>query len=726
MKTEQTTAGAQEDNFEEWFLASVSADPMPVDAMLQSLEAHRIDTSPSQLDSWGELMDESLTEQERGDDVLRVLRFRAAFHIGDAAFKAYVERKLSALARNDTVRKALIANAGFGKPIALLECLRRLDTLIRMAPGLYCMEKTWGFGVIRSVDPFYGRVIVDFTRKAGHDMSMAYAAETLQFVGEDHLLARRHRDPAAMTALMKEDPAEVVRVTLRSYGPVTAPRLQEILTGEGLVAAAGWKGFWDAARKALKNDPLAVVPSKRNEPLQLLECKRSIDEAWFRALGGERTVDGVFARLDELEAAMTPAELTPAGRQGVGERLAFILRGFGDRDPAVRARVLVAARQWQVDAAQIDLVGEAAAIRSPEIFLTATQSLTSRRLDALLNFLLDQDRAQTIDLLLATLPSMILNVLNVCVDFLLVQGEEARLATMLRELVGMRKAGVEVLYWLAKRPERLQSWQLGTSGDLAFQILQAMEKNYMGDRLRAANQLGELVEGREWLEAASGTMTEVQRTSFVRLLKVAVGRVPVDAQAMIGRLVMAHPELASLMQDRTREEADDRPKGGLSSWRSLKQRQQQLQKLVSEDIPKNSRDIAVARSYGDLRENFEYKTAKETQGILLRRQAELEADLSGIKGTDFAGLPCAVVGIGTRVVLRHADGATQQFYVLGEWDQDTERGIISCSSKMGKVLSGHKPGDVVAVPGDAGDATITVAEVGGLPDEIIAWAKSAV
>jgi transcription elongation GreA/GreB family factor len=192
---------------------------------------------------------------------------------------------------------------------------------------------------------------------------------------------------------------------------------------------------------------------------------------------------------------------------------------------------------------------------------------------------------------------------------------------------------------------------------------------------------------------------------------------------MIGRLVMTHPELAVLMEDKSREETDERLKGGLTSWRSLKQRQQQLQKLVTEDIPKNSRDIAVARSYGDLRENFEYKTAKEQQGILLHRQAETETELAAIKGTDFSGMPCAVAGIGTRVVLRHADGATQQFYVLGEWDQDTERGIISCGSKMGKVLGGHKPGDVVVVPGESGDVTITIAEVGGLPDEIIAWAK---
>lgn len=723
MQTESSASVAQAGDFEEWFLASVAADPMPVDAMLQALEDRRSSGDTSQLDSWAELMEEELTEQGRSDEVLRVLRLRAGLHTANPAFKAYCEKKLSALARNDNVRKALIANSGFDRPISLPECFRRLDTLIRLAPGLYCADRTWGFGVVRNVDPFYGRVIVDFTRKPAHDMSMAYAAETLQFVADDHLLARRHRDAVGLAALVRDQPAEVVKIALRSFGPVTPPRLQELLANEGIVGAAEWKTFWDSARKALKSDPLVVIPAKRSEPLQVLERERSIDEAWFSALGRERTFEGVFARLEELEEAMTPAELAAVGRHAVGERLAFVLRGFGDKDPAVRARVVMAAREWRVDTAQVDVAAASGELLKPTTFLAASLALSSRRLDGLLGFLFEQDREQTVVLLVTTLPAMTLNVLNVCVDFLLAQGEETRLITVLRELVGMRKAGVEVLFWLAKRPERLQAWQLGSTGDLAFPILQALEKPYMGDRLKAANQLGELVQGREWLEAAAGVMTEVQRTSFVRMLKAAGGRVPVDTQAMIGRLVMAHPELARLMEDRGTQAEDARPKGGLTSWRSYRQRQEQLQKIVNEDIPKNSRDIAVARSYGDLRENFEYKTAKEQQGILLRRQAEMEADLAEIRGTDFSGLPTDAAGMGTRVVLEHADGAVQEYFILGEWDQDAERGIIACGSRMGKMLAGHKAGEQVAVPGERGDVIVTLREVSVLPEAIVAWAK---
>ena len=71
--------------------------------------------------------------------------------------------------------------------------------------------------------------------------------------------------------------------------------------------------------------------------------------------------------------------------------------------------------------------------------------------------------------------------------------------------------------------------------------------------------------------------------------------------------------------------------------------------MVQKYIPANSKEIAVARSYGDLRENHEYKAAKEMQKILIRRKSELEAQLVRARGTDFANPRTDVVSIGTEV-----------------------------------------------------------------------------
>lgn len=713
-----------EDQFEEWFLAKVESRNMPVDDMLNALCELRRAGMAEQTNGWAELMEDALIEQGCPDGGVKVLRLRAEWSHGNIGFRDLCLKKLSSIFRNDPVRKKFVTNLGFDRGVTLSECFRRLATLQALKPGLLCVDKTWGVGSIRKVDAFYERVTIDFTRKMGHEMSFAYAGEALQLVDDDHLLARKYRDAVALASLAETEAAELVRIALRSYGPLPVARLQDILS-DGIIKPDGWKTFWDTARKALKADPLVLIPAKRNEPITLLAKAKAYDAAWFGQLATERTAEGVFALLDDLADNMKPAQLDAAGLRIIGERLAFLMKGFGDKDMGIRVQVVVLARQWGVAGDYVNWEQEAGQLVDPALFMGAAQVITTRRLDALLQLLVAYNSARLYETITACIPLMTMNVLNACVQFMLDHEQDGACAAVFKDLVGMRKAGVEVLFWLARRPERLEAWGLGSVGDLAFQVLPALEKSYAGERLRAANQLGELVQQREWLEAAAHSMNEVQRTSFIRSLYVAMGKVPVDTQAMIARMVRVYPELAEILISKRDAVAEAAAKGKFTSWRSYRQRQKLLEKIVNEDIPKNSRDIGVARSYGDLRENFEYKTAKEQQGILMRRSAELEQDLNTVHGTDFAGCPTAVAGMGTSVTIEMKDGSRQQFHILGEWDQDTESGIISCSSRMGKMLSGHAAGEQIEVPADQGDVPCTIISVSALPENIIMWTKGA-
>ncbi|MEI6166248.1 MAG: GreA/GreB family elongation factor [bacterium] len=712
-----------EDQFEEWFLAKVAGENMPVEDMQNALrELHRGGMG-AKTSGWAELMEEALIEQGKLDEAVNVLGMRANWNSGVPAFREVCSKRLAYIYRNDPVRKKFVTNMGLEKGVGLAECFRRLTILQSLKPGMLCVDKTWGVGAVKNVDSFYERVTIDFTRKMGHEMSFAYAAETLQPVGDEHLLARKYRDAVTLAALAETEAAEVVRIALRSYGPLTAARLQEILS-DGIIKPDAWKIFWDSARKVLKADPLVVIPSKRSEPIILLEKAQAYDGVWFASLASERTAEGIFARLNELADNAKPAELDEAKLKVVGDRLAFLMLGFGDKDMNIRVQIVVAARQWNVPPSQVDWKREADTLIDPVNFMAAAMAVSSKRLEALLKLLADQDSARLYDTILGSIPTMVMNVLNTCVTFMMEAGQEEACAAVFKELVGMRKAGVEVLLWLAKRPDRLEAWGLGTTGDLLFHILPAMEKTYNGERLRAANQLGELVQQREFLEVASKAMNDVQRTSFIRYLRAVMGKIPVDTQAMIGRIVRVFPDLVSLLTDAKSEAAEAAsPKNGLTSWRSYRQRQKLLEKIVNEDIPKNSRDIGVARSYGDLRENFEYKTAKEQQGILMHRSAELDLDLKLVHGTDFANCTCEVAGMGTTVVLEMTNGQRQTFSILGEWDQDTEKGIISCSSKLGKVLAGHRGGDELEIPGDKENEKCRIIQVGALAADILAWAK---
>jgi transcription elongation GreA/GreB family factor len=132
------------------------------------------------------------------------------------------------------------------------------------------------------------------------------------------------------------------------------------------------------------------------------------------------------------------------------------------------------------------------------------------------------------------------------------------------------------------------------------------------------------------------------------------------------------------------------------SWESLERRRLEYQELVQKKIPANSKEIAIARSYGDLRENHEYKSAKEMQKILMRRKEELEAQMMRARGTDFSNPKTDTVNIGT--VVGATDLATNQhetFTILGAWDSDPDKGIISYLTPIGQALLNRKIGEEV-------------------------------
>ena len=132
------------------------------------------------------------------------------------------------------------------------------------------------------------------------------------------------------------------------------------------------------------------------------------------------------------------------------------------------------------------------------------------------------------------------------------------------------------------------------------------------------------------------------------------------------------------------------------SWDSLERRKGEYGELVQKKIPANSKEIATARSYGDLRENHEFKAAKEMQKVLMRRKDELEALLNRARGTDFTNVRTDVVSIGT--IVHATDLNTKKsevFTVLGAWDFDAEKNIISYLTPVGQALLNRKVGDEV-------------------------------
>jgi transcription elongation GreA/GreB family factor len=166
-----------------------------------------------------------------------------------------------------------------------------------------------------------------------------------------------------------------------------------------------------------------------------------------------------------------------------------------------------------------------------------------------------------------------------------------------------------------------------------------------------------------------------------------------DKRSLLARLVKSHPSIQSLISG---EQSARQDKSLIVSWESLERKRAEYTDLVQKKIPANSKEIALARSYGDLRENHEYKAAKEMQKILMRNKEEMESQLTRARGTDFAGPRTDVVSVGTVVHATDLEGSKQEtFVIMGAWDGDPDRDIISYLSPVAQALLNKAPGDQV-------------------------------
>ncbi|MFV0414575.1 MAG: transcription elongation factor GreA [Oscillospiraceae bacterium] len=107
--------------------------------------------------------------------------------------------------------------------------------------------------------------------------------------------------------------------------------------------------------------------------------------------------------------------------------------------------------------------------------------------------------------------------------------------------------------------------------------------------------------------------------------------------------------------------------------------------------------IKVARGYGDLSENSEYDEAKNEQGMVESRIAELEAMLKNIRVIDEDELSTEHVMVGSRVTICDEDGDEDSYDIVGSTEANASQGKISDESPIGGALMGHGAGDEVEV-----------------------------
>lgn len=149
------------------------------------------------------------------------------------------------------------------------------------------------------------------------------------------------------------------------------------------------------------------------------------------------------------------------------------------------------------------------------------------------------------------------------------------------------------------------------------------------------------------------------------------------------------------------------------TYAGLRAVEEELENLKTVKRKEVAEKIKVARGYGDLSENSEYDEAKNEQGFVESRIAELEKMLKHARVIDENELSNDVVSVGSHVVIRDEDGEAEEYDIVGSTEADPMNGKISDESPVGAALIGHAAGDRVEIALPSGVSVVyEVVEIG--------------
>ena len=594
------------------------------------------------------------------------------------------------------------------------------EKLENLRPGAFCLHKSWGFGRVAEWNLLLNQIVIDFAGKKAHPMQLQYAADNLTAIPASHFLARKASDLAAITKEAKQDAVAVVRNIVESFGgKATVQQISDWLIGD-VFDEAGWKRWWESTKKLLKKDGHFYIPTKKNEPIQLRSAPVSHAEELLALFNRARQPKDQAAALDQivklhgefkepekqLQPVIAAIEQTAMRNQKLHPALSFeLVLGRDDlleRVPGLRTTI--------VGFTLAKLISEEA----PRLVLILPKlpaAKEKRVLQALPGALGPRWVPSALQLMQHSHVRLITQVANVFAD----TGQEGELRAALERSVREHSATSEMLIWLCK--ERHAEWRNLITPELLTAILAAIERDQHQES-RSSRLRDLLIEDRELIaDMFVNTDIGIARDA-VRRLMLTPGLDELTKRSLLARVVKLYPDLETMVSG---TQAEEKKAPLLVSWSSLEKRRAEYEELIKKKIPENSKEIALARSYGDLSENFEFKAAKQMQAVLMRRKGELEQMLHNARGTSFADADTSRVSIGTIVTLRDkASGKDESYTILGAWDGDPDRHIVSYQTAIGQALLGHKVGENVLLNREHGSAQVEIISIEPAPADEVA------
>ncbi len=658
---------------------------------------------------WRELKD-----PDHANGVLRLVLDLQTTNSEDLAELA--TEHLKGLYENDPLLSEKFRLIGLRNRERFQSAIRNFELLTHFKKGNFLFHTAgWGTGEISDVSLIREEVAVEFEYVIGiQHLSFEKAFKTLLPLPNDHFYSRRFGSPDALEKEARDEPGEIIRLLLRDLGPKTAAEIKEELC-DLVIPAADWNRWWQTARSKIKKDTKIESPKELKDPFRLRAEEVPHELALHKALETKpsvhATIQMVYTFLRDFPETLKNQEF----RSSIEARMKEILTQEQLSD-GQKLQILFFLEDLDVPKILQEI--------KELIESMPTISDTIRGIDvmAFQKRTLQHVRKQRKDWKEIYLDLFFSVESNLLRDFILHELDapetKAELKQKLNTLLIHPLTFPDVFVWYFQKIIVLKSTlpfadEAGKNDffegllilldhlekkpqyrDLAKKILSMITANHY-KIVREIMQHSSQEEVKEYLLLA--TKCRSMSDHDIKILH------------SLGEVV--HPSLARLRKEKDRSTPEENV--FWTTQEGYQRTQLRIQQIATVETVNNAKEIETARSHGDLRENAEFKAALERRDRLQSELKFLSDQIAKARILTPEDVSLDEVGIGSVVHCRDSKGEHLQYTLLGPWDADPEKRILSLQSKLAQAMKGRALGEKFEFQGE----TFTISEINNYFDQ---------
>jgi len=603
-----------------------------------------------------------------------------------------------------------VMKCGLLKPGAgVAESMAKLDVLLKFQVGDIVHHPTgWGMGTVRAIEIESETLTVDFEHRKNHSMGLEMAAKILERLPADNFRARKYIDIASLKAMADSAPEELLKLVLRDMGGKgTLKDVKSRLT-DGIIDAGDWTRWWTVAKRAAMRDPyLNVSGTSVAAVFELRDRPVSHQEEIIDKLRAARTLDARITLIEEYTRNLKSDESAGDVLNQIARMLYEGIEGSSDAAAIVQTALVLddlRGLNSHLSVPQVALDHILTPDKAFEVIDGIGRATHRRRVLLKLKELAPEQWTEVVAKLFFESGSDLW-------DFAakeLVDSKKHREATdAFSQILARFRDYPELYLWLCrsalmdKYPTVLGEHNKVDLIEKLLNLMKELARTIPGESKTAASDRKKLLsKAREtiglsdftYLQPIVADSSEDEARRIYNAANACSGLTDTAREKVMDIVITEYPELMPRKMQKVEEDAI------LTTEDGLRRKQAEFDHMINVEIPENQEALRVAISFGDLSENAEYSAAREQQGILMRKAEHIKKELSMARLIEPSSVKDGVVGIGTAIEVRNTrSNKIEHYTILGPWDSDAERGIVSYLAPLAEAFIGRKVGDTSRV-----------------------------